>query len=86
MALAAAGEGDEEEEGEEGEERDEVEEVESRKALPTKATTLASSSPSSFLELPEPLPASAPLCYYALPRDPDDEGVGAERVVMRKKK
>lgn len=74
---------------EELEERENVEEVDGEEARPTATTTktLVPSSPSSFLKLPEPLPASAPLCYYALPRDPDDEGIaGAERVVTRKKK
>lgn len=74
-----------EEEAGEGAEEKKKEEVKGGKdgeARPTTkttttTTTLAScSSPpaSSFLKLPEPLPASAPLSYYALQRDPDDEG------------
>jgi hypothetical protein len=80
----------EEEEREKAEEeREKAEEEREVEARPTAtAAALASSSPSPFLKLPEPLPASAPLCYYALPRDPDDEGrLGiAERVATRKKK
>ena len=79
--------------GEGGEEREKVEALPTPTPTTATATTTAlvsssssSSSPPSFLKLPEPLPASAPLCYYALPRDPDDEGAGAERVATRKKK
>jgi hypothetical protein len=80
---------EEEEEEKEEEEREKAEEEREVEARPTAtAAALASSSPSPFLKLPEPLPASAPLCYYALPRDPDDEGRlgAAERVATRKKK